>query len=57
MEHLVIYIWQMMKKVMDTPENLYEVKLMDHEQNCAVYNGDYAIDHRRNQNFFTSDTE
>lgn len=42
---------------MDEPELLYEVKLIDNEQNCVVYNGSGGYVERKGQIALTSDTD
>lgn len=36
-ENLVVFIWQSMKKEMDEPELLHEVKLIDNYKNCVIF--------------------
>lgn len=46
MENLAIFIWQSMKRVMEVPELLHEVKLtmwVNDEENSVVYNGKFQI--------------
>lgn len=57
MENLAIFIWQSMKQKMEAPELLYEVRLVDNEQNCVVYNGLGGYSEKRGQQFLTSDTD
>ncbi|KAB0790168.1 hypothetical protein PPYR_04028 [Photinus pyralis] len=39
-EHVAIYIWQNMKKYMDDPSLLYEVKVFETENNIVLYRGE-----------------
>lgn len=57
MENLAIFIWQSMKQKMDAPELLHEVKLIDSDQNCVVYNGTGGYTEKRGKHFLTSDTD
>lgn len=57
MENLAIYIWQSMKRELEAPELLFEVKLMDKEENCVVYNGTGGYSGKRGQSILTSDTD
>lgn len=57
MENLAIFIWQTMKQGMDEPELLHEVKLIDNEQNCVIYNGSRGYVQRKGQTVLTSDTD
>ena len=56
MENLAIYIWQTIKRDMNAPELLYEVRLTDDESNSVVYNGCEKYNKTKGQTFLTSDT-
>lgn len=56
-ENLAVFIWQSMKKEMDEPELLHEVKLIDNYQNCVIFNGCSRYNQSRGQLELTSDTD
>lgn len=57
MENLAVFIWDTLKYGMSSPELLYEIKLMDNDENCVIYNGLGGYTQKRFQATITSDTD
>jgi len=55
-ENLAVFIWRSIKTQMNRPELLYEIKLIDDDDNCVIYNGG-AEYYNMGTKCVTSDTE
>lgn len=42
-ENVAVYIWNNLKKIMDNPDLLYEIKLYETEKNIVIYKGEWNI--------------
>lgn len=57
MENLAVFVWNKLKQEMNSPELLHEIKLMDDEANCVIYNGQGGYTQKKGQTMLTSDTD
>lgn len=47
-ENLAIFIWDKLQKIMDKPQLLHEVKILETEKNHVVYRGGNTYQRKKN---------